>query len=364
LRTKVSFPNRSGFKKKLKERIDQYFIENQIAKSGDWRMFLKTGIILSWVVGSYVWLVFFSESLWSALLSAFALAQGFVLVGFNIMHDGAHGSYSQSKRINALMAWTLDLMGGSRVLWRQKHNILHHTYTNIEGLDEDISSYGLLRLSPRQERHPWHRLQHLYAFPLYGLLTLSWISFSDFHKFFSRRIGDYTIQRPSARETALFLATKVLYFGYALALPLWIHPPLHVLAVFLFVHIVIGFTLALVFQLAHTVEGNAFPSPDPASGVIENEWSIHEVETTADFAPRNKLATWYLGGLNFQIEHHLFPKICHIHYPSISALVRQTCRDFGITYTCYPSVGKAILAHIRFLRKLGKKEAIPIVAST
>lgn len=361
---KISFPARANFYKTLKKRVEQYFIERQLLKSGNWRMFLKTSIILVWLVVSYLLLVFFSTSLIMAVISAFAVAQGFVLTGFNIMHDANHGSYSKSKKINGIMGLTLDLIGGSRMLWRQKHNILHHTYTNIEELDDDIHSNGLLRLSPRQEWRPWHRFQKFYAFPVYSLLTLSWVTFSDFNKFFSGRIGEYQLRKPSTLETILFFLTKFFYFGYMLVLPLFFHPLLHVLIAFICIHLVLGFTLSIVFQLAHTVEGNTFPKPNETTGNIENEWAIHQVETTANFAPKSKLAAWYQGGLNFQIEHHLFSNISHIHYPAISEIVQKTCREFGVSYVSYPTVWSAVVGHYRFLKDMGKRpENISVVVN-
>ena len=352
---KISFPARIDFYKTLKQRVEQYFSEKEIPKTGNKRMFVKTAFILVWFTISYILLVFFSTSLILAVISAFAVAQGFVLVGFNIMHDANHGSYSKSKKLNSIMGLTLDLIGGSRMLWRQKHNILHHTYTNIEELDDDIHSNGLLRLSPNQEWRPWHRFQKLYAFPVYSLLTLSWITYSDFNKFFTRRIGEYQLRKPSVSEATLFFLAKLFYFGYMLVLPLFFHPLLYVLIAFICIHLILGFTLSIVFQLAHTVEGNTFPRPDEQTGNIENEWAIHQVETTANFAPKNKLAAWYQGGLNFQIEHHLFSNICHIHYPAISKIVEETCLEFRISYISYPSVMSAVIGHYRFLKEMGKR---------
>ncbi|MDZ7359172.1 MAG: acyl-CoA desaturase [candidate division KSB1 bacterium] len=353
---KISFPLRLGFYQELKKRVQTYFEENGISPHADWRMVLKTVIILAWLATSYVLLVFFSSSLILAVISAFAVAQGFVLVGFNIMHDGAHGSYSKSKKVNWMMGFTLDLIGGSHMFWRHKHNILHHTYTNINELDDDIHVGNLMRFSPAQKRRPWHRFQHWYAFPLYGFMTLLWVSYGDFHKFFTGRIGDYELPEPSPGAAFLFFLTKFFYFGYMLILPMFFHPIAYVIGFFLLVHFVLGLTMATIFQLAHVVEDNAFPVPHPGSGEIDNEWAIHEVETTANFAPKSRLAAWYCGGLNFQIEHHLFPRVCHIHYPAISKIVERTCREFGIRYMSYPTLRAAIVAHFRFLKKLGQKE--------
>lgn len=353
---KVSFPAQVGFYPELKKRVQTYFEENHLSPHANWRMVLKTIVILAWLATAYVLLVFFSSTLILAIISAVAVAQGFVLVGFNIMHDGAHGGYSKNKKVNWLMGFTLDLIGGSQMFWRHKHNILHHTYTNINELDDDIAISGLMRFSPAQKRRPWHRFQHWYAFPLYGFMTLSWINYGDFRKFFSGRIGDYKLPKPGPGESFLFFLTKIFYFGYMLVLPMFFHPVAYVLAFYLFVHFLLGITMATIFQLAHVVEDNAFPEPDPVSGEIENEWAIHEVETTANFATQNKLAAWYCGGLNFQIEHHLFPRVCHIHYPAISKIVENACREFGIKYISYPSIRAALAAHFRFLKKLGTEE--------
>ncbi len=354
---KISFPVRAGFRQRLNQRVNQHFDRRGVPRTGDWRMFLKTGIILTWLATSYILLVFYANSLASGIVAALAVAAGIVLVGFNLMHDGAHDSYSANKKINRMAAWTLDFIGGSQMLWRQKHNILHHTYTNIAGADDDLNTSGLLRLSPDQSWRPWHRFQHLYAPALYSLLTINWVFYSDFRKFFTGRIGDYRLRKPSARETLSFFSAKGLYFGYAIVLPLLIHDLMVTLFFFIFVHLVAGLIFSVVFQLAHTVDDNAFPAADPRTGFIESEWSIHEVETTANFATQNRFLSWVCGGLNFQIEHHLLPRVCHIHYPALSHFVRETCGEFQIRYTCYATVRSALMMHFRFLKKLGKPAA-------
>ena len=352
---KARFHHCVGFHDALKRRVHEYFAEKGVPQTGDWRVFLKTGIILAGFAGAYALLVFGSTSWIVAAVAALAVAQGSVLIGFNVMHDGAHGSYSRNRKVNWTMGFMLDMIGGSHIFWRRKHNLLHHTYTNIHELDPDICTQGVMRLSPDQTWHFYHRFQHLYAFPIYSLLTLSLVTFSDFHKFFSGRIGSQKIHRPALWESVLFFLMKAFYFGYALVLPCFFHPPLYVFIAFLGVHMILGLTFATVFQLAHAVEGNTFPRPDARTGEMENEWAIHEVDTTANFAPRSRLAAWYLGGLNFQIEHHLFPKVCHVHYPAISKIVEETCREFAIPYTCYPTVWSAVKSHYQFLKSLGRQ---------
>jgi len=350
---KISFSKTGAFYSELRKRVDSYFSTNGLNRTGNWKMYLKTIVIMILFLGSYVSLVFYSTTIVMALIFAFFLSQAFVLIGFNIMHDGNHGSYSKNKTINRIMGYTLDLIGGSHLLWKQKHNIMHHTYTNIDGMDEDLETSGILRLSPSQKWRFLHKYQQFYAFPIYSLLTFAWIVVGDFRKLLTRKIGTQKITNIKFRDVLFFFSSKVIYFGFMILIPLFFHPVLHVLFFFIFIHLILGFTLSIVFQLAHTVEQNSFPLPETNSGKVENEWAIHQVETTANFAPQNRIAAWYLGGLNFQIEHHLFTNICHIHYPKISKIVRETSKDFSINYTSYPTVLSAISAHFRFLKRMG-----------
>ena len=352
---RITFPRGGEFYQALKQRVDDYFLKNQKSRTGNWKMYVKTAIILLWLVSSYTVLVFFSGSFWIALISAFALAQAFVMVGFNIMHDANHGSYSQRKGINRFMGWSLDLIGGSSHMWRQKHNVLHHTYTNVDSLDDDIDTGGMLRLSPHQPWKPWHRFQRLYVFPLYSLLTLYWLTYTDFKKLFTGRIGSHSMPATNTWDQTFFFLTKIFYFSYTLLIPRFFHPVLYVLLTFLAVHMVTGITMAVVFQLAHTTPANEFPEANLQSGKLPNDWAVHQVRTTADFAPNNPLATWYLGGLNYQIEHHLFSKVCHVHYPALSRIVQKTCEDFDLEYNRYPTIREALAAHWSFLGRMARR---------
>jgi len=356
MKRKITFAGRAGFHKEVKKRVNEYFESNSISKNADWRMVLKTVLILSWLLGSYFLFLFSAPSLLWAVFYGIAIAQGFILVGFNIMHDGTHGSYSKSRSLNKVMGFTLDLIGGSALLWRHKHNILHHTYTNISEVDDDLHAVDFLRFTPDRPWKPCHRFQHLYAFPLYCFMTLGWVFEGDFKKYLSGKIGDYKLPKMSKMETLTFFSTKLFYFTYMLVIPMFFHPVLNVLVFFLVSHFVLGLTMAVVFQLAHLVDGNDFPLPDPQTGEIENEWAIHEVETTANFSPRSRLAAWYCGGLNFQIEHHLFPKVCHVHYPAISKIVENTCKEFQVQYVSYPTFRSALKAHYEHLKLLGQPD--------
>lgn len=349
---KIIFQRPAGFYETLKKRVNGYF-ENRPARD-HWFLYAKAALIFTWAVGSYIALVFFVDSWWSALLLVLSLSFAFSAIGFNIQHDGGHESFSRSKAVNRIMAFTLDLIGGSSVFWRQKHNIQHHTYTNINGMDEDIYDGSMFRLSPEQPLRPIHRFQHFYTFALYAFLSLKWVFFDDWKQLILIKMGKRAAPTVSGSQLALFVAGKAFHLSYTVILPLVFHPVLYVVLFNLIFHFVLGLTLALVFQMAHATGEAAFPVPRE-DGVIENEWAVHQVETTSNFAMNNPVVGWFTGGLNFQIEHHLFPRISHVHYRSLSKIVQQTCAEYGVKYYAYPGVIAGFLAHYRWLRSMGQQ---------
>jgi linoleoyl-CoA desaturase len=281
-----------------------------------------------------------------------------VLVGFGVMHDAGHGAFSDRRWVNRLFARGLDLIGGNQTLWRTKHGVLHHTYTNLEGLDDDLEGGAHLRMHPDQPRRGWHRFQALYAFPLYSLLALHWV-LSDFTEYFGGRIGARRVARPTLGDAVVFLAFKAFWVTLAFVVPLSRHPVEHVLPLFFFVILTVGFCLALVFQLAHVVDAVELPSADRLR-CADEEWIVHQLRTTADFGTGSRLLTWYTGGLNHQVIHHLFPKIAHVRYPLVRDVVEGFCREKGLPYHRYPSLLAAVRGHLRRLHSLGRPAPSPV----
>lgn len=349
----LKFGPAEGFHRELRRRIEQYFQATGKGERDCARMYLKTGLILAWLSTSYVMLVFFADTWWSMLPLAISLGLSMAAVGFNVQHDGGHRAYSDRAWINRLAAMSLDLLGGSSYVWAKKHNSVHHTYANITGHDEDINLGFFGRLSPHQKWLPFHRLQHLYLWSLYGLLPIKWQLYDDFRDIYLGRIGQYQFARPTGRDAVLFAGGKVVFLCLAILIPLSLHPAWGVLLLYGAVSCVQGVVLSVVFQLAHCVDEAAFPLPRHVTGRMDSSWAAHQVETTVDFSPRNRLLSWYIGGLNFQIEHHLFPQICHVHYPALSPLVEQTCREFGLRYAVHDSLFAALASHFRWLRRMG-----------
>jgi linoleoyl-CoA desaturase len=349
----LKFGGNDGFHLALRRRVDRYFRHTRQPRRDCPRMYLKTGVILSWLAATYVLLLFFAGTGWLAIPLAVLLGLAMAAVGFNIQHDGGHGAYSERRWVNKLMSLTLDLLGGSSYIWARKHNSIHHSYTNVTDHDDDINIGWLGRLTPHQRRLPFHRLQHWYLWALYGFLPAKWYLWDDFRDVGRGRIGGVRIARPRGWELVTLLAGKAAFFLLAFAIPALLHPIWIVLVVYAIATFVQGVVLSIVFQLAHCVEEATFPLPHQDTGRIEKTWAVHQVETTVDFARRDRLVSWYTGGLNFQVVHHLFPQICHVHYARMARIVEKTCRKFGVEYRSHATLWAGIASHFRWLRRMG-----------
>lgn len=352
---KITFDAKgSSFFNTLKEKVDRYFSEQQLDPTGSRKLYVKSSILVVSALSLYCLLVFFNLPIVLAIGACALLGFNLAAIGFNIMHEGGHQSFSRYPWLNSLSAYFLNVLGGNTYYWKIKHNINHHTYTNIEGADSDIDVKPFMRLHGEQPRLAMHRFQHIYWVVLYGLSYIAWVFKDDFVKYFSGRVSPHMPKKQlSVKEHIIFWATKIFYVSVYLVIPIMMVGIMKALIGFLIVTVVCGLFIAIVFQLAHTVGGTEFVMPDNSAGNVGEEWAVHQVNVTSNFATRSKLLTWLLGGLNFQIEHHLFPRVSHIHYPQISKLVRETCREYNIIYNEYPTMIRAFFAHVLFLRKMG-----------
>jgi linoleoyl-CoA desaturase len=350
----LKFGRNNEFQAELRRRVDEFFQRTGRRRRDVPQMYLKTVILLASFAALYVLLVFFARTGWQGLPLAILLGLTTAAIGFNVQHDGGHQAYSERPWVNRLMAMTLDLIGGSSYLWHYKHVVYHHTYVNITGHDTDIDLGMLARLTPHQKRYAFHRWQHLYVWPLYGLIAISWHLFGDFKDVIRGRIGPHRFARPKGWDLAVFALGKAAFFTLAFGIPLLFHRAWVVFLFYAVAAIALGMVLSVVFQLAHAVEGAEFPMPQEGTMLIEHAWAIHQAETTVDFARRSRVAAWLLGGLNFQIEHHLLPRICHVNFPALSGIVEDTCREFGVKYNEHPSFRAGVASHFRWLRQMGR----------
>jgi linoleoyl-CoA desaturase len=355
---RVKFVNtqKTQFLKTLKQRVDKYFTDNNIDKQANSTMVVKSIVLLSMYILPFVVLYTFHLPWWGVIVCFIISGFGIAGVGMGVMHDANHGAYSHNKFINSILGGTLNLLGGFDVNWRLQHNILHHTYTNITHVDEDIEPRVKMRWSPHFKWFAIQRYQHIYAFFAYSLATWSWTFIKDYKQFYN--YSNNGVNKGSKSEIAYdlikLIVFKLFYYAYMLILPIyWLgYNGGLIFGGFMLMHAIGGLVLSTVFQLAHVVEGAEFPLPND-KGEIENEWAIHQMQTTADFGHGNKLLTWYAGGLTHQIEHHIFPDICHVHYPAIAPIVKATAEEFGVPYIYNDSYISALKSHIRTLKKFG-----------
>ena len=360
-RIKFQGDENADFFSTLQARVNEFFRVQRVSKSGGNELIIKSLILLAIFTGSFAVVIVFEPGIEIAIGLLILMGIGKAAVGMSIMHDALHGSFSKKKWLNAFFGGTLYLLGGNPINWKIQHNVLHHTYPNIYKVDEDVSTKGfILRLSPASKVRSIHRYQWLYILPLYGLMTLSFMvkDFRQLHRY--NKIGETHRQglKP-VNEMFKLIVTKLLYITGMIGLPLLTtnYSLLQVVIGFLIVHFTAGIILSLVFQLAHAVENVAHPERD-SMGNINSSWAIHQLVTTSNFAPKSKLLHWFTGGLNFQVEHHLFPHISHIHYRKIAPIVKQTADEFGIIYNSAPTLWVALKSHFRMLKRLGEQRKL------
>ncbi len=350
----VKFPNRTDFRQTLTAKVNQYFEEKKRSPHATWTQIAKVFVLFAWLIASYVLLVFFATTLWHAVLLSVSTGLAMAGIGFCVQHDGNHGSFSKRKWANKLAAYSLDALGGSSYLWTNKHNINHHTNPNVVNHDDDIDVGKLGRMAPSQPRLWFHRWQHIYMWFLYGFLPPKWQLVDDFVTVIRGSDGTNPVDRPEGWDRFVFVAGKAFSFTWVFVIPSLFHPIWQVVVFYFVATWCMGVVLAVVFQLAHVVEETEFPIPEEPSGSMKLPWAEHQVITTANFAPKSRVLTWFLGGLNFQIEHHLFPKIAHAHYQYISPIVREVCDAYGLPYNSHRTMREAIRSHYRLLKAMGR----------
>lgn len=349
----------NDFYQTLKARVNEYFESQNLSKYSNAPMVVKSIVLIAVYLVPYFLIVTGVAANYFLLALLWALmGLGMAGVGFNVMHDANHGSYSRHQWINEILGRFLNLLGGNAMNWRIQHNVLHHSYTNIHGLDEDIEVGPYLRFSPDQPWYKFHRYQHIYIWVLYTMLTLLWITDKEFKQLVKWKNTGFIESQGRTFWGMMWelIASKIFYYFIFLALPLVFSPAPWwlTLAFFVGMHMIAGFISSVIFQLAHVVPDAEFPLPDE-KGNMENSWAVHQLATTCDFAPKNKILSWYIGGLNFQVVHHLFPNICHIHYPKLAKIVEDTAREFGLRYHVQPSFRRAVYHHTRLLKQFGRE---------
>jgi linoleoyl-CoA desaturase len=346
---RVRFRGAGDFSRLLNERAEVVLGDAAMMRRAYRIIWAKSALVLAWTLASYLFLLLVASSPAEAIPGAVSLGLAAAAIGFCIMHDANHGGYSRRRVVNRLAAHSLDLIGGSSYVWSAKH-LAHHTYTNIADHDPDIDALPFARFEPTQARRRWHRYQHVYMWLLYAFVTVRWQAVTDFTFLARGSVGRSALRRPRGWNLAGLVAGKIFFVIWAIAIPLALHTPLHVAEVFLLASAVASLALTVTFQLSHCLEEAVTITPAEGAGA---EWHIHQVEATADFAQRNTVIRWYVGGLNHQIEHHLFPRVPHTLHPKLAGIVRTTALECGVAYNAHPTMRAALRSHTRWLKQMG-----------
>lgn len=365
----ITFKNKhqAEFIKELRQRVNRYFKENNISRHGNTTMKVKSAFMIAlYFTPLVIMLTGVVSSFWGTLAMWFLMGLGMAGIGLSIMHDANHGSYSKKKSVNRMMGYLVNFLGAWHVNWKIQHNVLHHSFTNVHGYDDDIDTFAL-RFSPTQKPSKWYRFQAFYAPIFYANMTVYWLLMKDFVQIIQYN-NDELLESQNTnlkKGLASLIFNKIMYVGLIIVAPMLLInlPWTSILLGFLIMHFTCGLLLALIFQTAHVIEETEFFESDE-DGMLENEWAIHQLKTTANFAENNRPLSWFVGGLNFQVEHHLFPNICHVHYKKLSHIVRETAHEFNLPYNSHKTFIGAIASHFTFLHKLGtgkiEQQVIPV----
>jgi linoleoyl-CoA desaturase len=343
----------------LNKRVNEYFKSHKISRYANAEMLIKTVCMFAAYIIPYLLIVTGVVSGALPMVCALiVMSLGLAGIGLSVMHDANHDAYSNKKWINTIIGYSLNFIGANAFNWKMQHNVLHHTFTNVHEEDEDISPRGALRLTPHSEWKKIHKYQFIYAWFLYGLMTIVWLFFKDFVRIVRYQKNGLAKKQQAnmVHEWIILITGKLVYIGYILIIPLVFTSLLwwQVLVGILLMHYIAGFILAIIFQPAHVIEGTEFPLPDD-NRALENTWAIHQLLTTTNFGNNSRWFSWYVGGLNFQIEHHLFPNICHVHYRKIAGIVSETAKEFGLPYKSTRTFFQALVKHARLLKELGAR---------
>ncbi len=345
------------FFRTLNKRVNTYFKENNIKRTGNLKLYFKSVVMFALLLAPPTIILTVDLPGWAQAIGMVITGIGMAGVGMNVMHDANHESFSSKRWVNKLMGASIYILAGNDYNWKVQHNVLHHTFTNIQGHDEDIDAGRVIRFSKHAKWRRFHRYQQYYSFFLYGFLTLNWaitVDFKQTYRYLKQKLSYGEFPNPTSQWTKLIIS-KIIYYALWIALPIvtgivwW-----KVLIGFLIMHYTAGIILSVIFQLAHVMPNTDMPLPDE-DGNMKNTWAIHQLHTTSNFAPNNRLVRFFTGGLNHQVEHHLFSNISHIHYNKIANIVKETAKEFSLPYHEYKSMWLAIIEHYKQLEILGKK---------
>ena len=344
------------FYKELKRRVDKAFNDKGISIKGNSIMKFKVMMLVVGYLITYTIIILADLNDISNLFLVIILGVLAALIGLNISHDAVHNAIFKRKWINYLFSFTFNFfLGANEYVWRITHNMVHHQFPNVPEMDPDISQTKLLRMSPVDKLKWFHKYQHFY-FPIVYLLFGFYLVFiKDFRVIFGmNRLGNKRRMVHPLKEYIILFVTKIIYIGYMIVIPSMVFPFWKVIIAFILMQVILAIIFTIVTAPAHVATSNKYFTPN-SKGIIEENWAVVQLETTTDFSRNSWIANNFFGGGNYQVVHHLFPGICHIHLPWISQIVDKTTLEYGLEYN-HTSLISVLHHHVKMLRAFGQKE--------
>lgn len=347
------------FGEAVHKRVAAYFKDNSISTKANWKMVMKSVLIFSLFVGSYYMAVFSDISVMWRLFFAVVFGCSMAFMAFNIGHDASHNAYSKNNKVNSFLSYTMNLCGINQYIWNIKHNLSHHSFTNIPHADMDNENVDVARITRYHKWKPVFKYQHLYLPLLWPFFGLFLMAVKDFQLFGMTRMGNSQYEGHPRKEWIILILSKAIVFGYLFVIPIVVIdlPVWQVLIGILVMYLFMGILLTSIFLFVHLIEGTPFPEED-MDGKISKHWMLHQLEVTTDFSPFNSVLTFFSGALNQHVAHHMFPNYCHVHYGAITKIIKETAKEYGYKYKSQTH-WQAFRSHIRFLKKMGEK-GVPV----
>ncbi len=337
----------------LKREVYSYFETAKKNTYGNAEMLSKFFLwVIFWMISWYA-IILLRDHFWLAVLTGVAHMFTHVMIAFNVAHDANHNAMFKSKRANTFVGYIIELLGCSRKMWVLSHNQEHHSFVNVHQHDNNIDGFNLVRLCPHDKWAPRFKYQWLYAPFVYGLVTFNYATFRDIKLLF--RYSKDRSTRLSPKFYVEFALFKIIYYSYLFFIPIFVFGVSFkiIVAYFLLGHFVNGLFLTIIFVTGHLVESTTYP--DVENNIVSKNWAVHVISTTCDYSTRSSFMQWLIGGINLHVAHHLFPKICHVHYKHISPIIRRVARKHGYACQEIPLFTTAVKSHFKLLKLLGRE---------
>src|SRR5262249_5601159 len=328
-----------------------------------WVLLVKALILVSLVVGSYAAILVIGKG-WILIPLGVVFAVSALLLAINVGHDASHDAVFKSRLLNFILHRACFLLTGiNGYLWRMRHLNSHHLFPNVNGSDTDIDENPVMRLSPNQPWR-WHfQFQHIYGPFMYLFAASHTTWWGDFVYLSKKNLANMTDIKHPWYEYILFFLSKLAYVAIVLVIPMLVLeiPWWQVVLGYLFVKCVASLLFVFLLIGTHFSDLADFPVPDEKTGSVGRTWAEHNMATACDWSPHSLLAHFISGGVNAHASHHLFPDVCHTHYPAIAKLIERSAQEFGVPYNRVSMWGM-VRSHFLFLYQLGRRPPAPAPA--